>query len=102
VSDLLCSVEAHGKALGFSFSLPDYGPILSGMRGRFAFIKALRFKQLARSIHRLRALGFQIHKAYQGRGIETFLYMDTMGAAKRLGSKENIVLALEKYRINEQ
>src|SRR5262245_36017613 len=35
--------------------LPPYGPILSGMRGPFAFIKAIRFKQLARSVDRLRA-----------------------------------------------
>jgi len=102
IPDLFLIVEEHGKPVAFSFSLPDYGPILSGMRGPFAFIKALRFKQLARSIHRLRALGFQIHKDYQGRGIETFLYMETMGAAKRLGYKESIVLALENYPINRQ
>jgi len=102
IPDLFLIVEEHGKPVAFSFSLPDYGPILSGMRGPFAFIKALRFKQLARSIHRLRALGFQIHKDYQGRGIETFLYMETMSAAKRLGYKESIVLALENYPINRQ
>ena len=102
IPDLFLIVEEHGKPVAFSFSLPDYGPILSGMRGPFGFIKALRFKQLARSIHRLRALGFQIHKDYQGRGIETFLYMETMSAAKRLGYKESIVLALENYPINRQ
>jgi GNAT superfamily N-acetyltransferase len=72
------------------------------MRGPFAFIKAMRFKQLARSIDRLRGLSFQIHRDYQGRGIETFLYMETMSVAKRLGYKESIVLALENYPINRQ
>jgi len=102
VPDLFLIVEEHEKPVALSFSLPDYGPILSGMRGPFAFIKAIRFKQLARSIHRLRALSFQIHRDYQGRGIETFLYMETMSAAKRLGYRESIILALENYPINRQ
>jgi GNAT superfamily N-acetyltransferase len=102
VPDLSLIVEERGKPVAHSFSLPDYGPILSGMRGPFAFIKAIRFKQLARSVDRLRALSFQIHRDYQGRGIEAFLYMETMRAAKRLGYKETIVLALENYPINRQ
>jgi GNAT superfamily N-acetyltransferase len=102
IPELFLIVEEHGKPVALSFSLPDYGPILSGMRGPFAFIKAIRFKQLARSIDRLRALSFQIHRDYQGRGIEAFLYMETMRAAKRLGYKESIVLALENYPINRQ
>jgi len=102
VPDLSLIVEERGKPVAHSFSLPDYGPILSGMRGPFAFIKAIRFKQLARSIHRLRALSFQIHRDNQGRGIETFLYMQTMRAAKRLGYRESIILVLETYPINRQ
>jgi GNAT superfamily N-acetyltransferase len=102
IPDLFLIVEEHGKPVAFSFSLPDYGPILSGMRGPFAFIKALRFKQLARSIDRLRGLAIQIHRDSQGRGLETFVYMETMSAAKRLGYKESIVLVLENYPINRQ
>jgi GNAT superfamily N-acetyltransferase len=102
IPDLFLIVEERGKPVALSFSLPDYGPILSGMRGPFAFIKAMRFKQLSRSIDRLRSLSFQIHQDYQGRGIETFLYMETMSTAKRLGYKKNIVLALENYPINRQ
>jgi GNAT superfamily N-acetyltransferase len=102
IPDLFLIVEEHGKPVAFSFSLPDYGPILSGMRGPFAFIKALRFKQLSRSIDRLRGLAIQIHRDSQGRGLETFVYMETMSAAKRLGYKESIVLVLENYPINRQ
>jgi len=102
IPDLFLIVEEHGKPVAFSFSLPDYGPILSGMRGPFAFIKALRFKQLSRSIDRLRGLTIQIHRDSQGRGLETFVYMETMSAAKRLGYKESIVLVLENYPINRQ
>jgi hypothetical protein len=102
IPELFLIVEEQGKPVALSFSLPDYGPILSGMRGPFAFIKAIRFKQLARSIHRLRALSFQIHRDNPGRGIETFLYMQTMRAAKRLGYKESIVLARKNYPINRQ
>ena len=102
IPDLFLIVEEHGKPVALSFALPDYGPILSGMRGPFAFIKGMRFKQLARSIDRLRSLSFQIHQDHQGRGIETFLYMEMMSTAKRLGYKESIVLALENYPINRQ
>jgi len=102
IPDLFLIVEEHGKPVAFSFSLPDYGPILSGMRGPFAFIKALRFKQLSRSIDRLRGLTIQIHRDSQGRGLETFVYMETMSAARRLGYKESIVLVLENYPINRQ
>jgi len=102
IPDLFLIVEERGKPVALSFSLPDYGPILSGMRGPLAFIKGMRFKQLARSIDRLRSLSFQIHQDYQGRGIETFLYMETMGAAKRLGYRESVILALENYPINRQ
>ena len=102
IPDLFLIVEEQGKPVAFSFSLPDYGSILSGMRGPFAFIKALRFKQLSRSIDRLRGLTIQIHRDYQGRGLEAFVYMETMSAAKRLGYKESIVLALENYPINRQ
>jgi len=102
IPDLFLIVEERGKPVALSFSLPDYGPILSGMRGPFAFIKGMRFKQLARSIDRLRALSFQIHRSYQGKGLETFLYMETMSAARRAGYRESIVLALENYPVNRQ
>jgi GNAT superfamily N-acetyltransferase len=102
IPDLFLVLEEHGKPVALSFSLPDYGPILSGMRGPFAFIKGMRFKQLARSIDRLRSLSFQIHRDHQGKGIETLLYMETMNAANRLGYKESVILALENYPINRQ
>ena len=102
VPDLFLIVEEHGKPVAHSFSLPDYGPILSGMRGPFAFIKGMRFKQLSRSIDRLRSLSFQIHRDYQGRGIETFLYKEMTRTAKRLGYRESIILALENYPVNRQ
>ncbi len=73
VPDLFLIVEEHGKPVALCFSLPDYGPILSGMRGPFALIKGMRFKRLSRSIDRLRPFSFQLHRSYQGRGIETFL-----------------------------
>ena len=102
IPELFLVIEEHGKPVALSFSLPDYGPILSGMRGPFAFIKALRFKQLSRSIDRLRGLSFQIHRNYQGRGIETLLYMETMSAAKKLGYRQSIILTPEDYPINRQ
>ena len=100
IPDLFLIVEEHGKPMALCFSLPDYGPILSAMRGPFAFIKAMRFKQLSRSIHRLRGFSFQLHRSYQGRGIETFLYNEMARTAKRLGYRESIILALENYHIN--
>jgi GNAT superfamily N-acetyltransferase len=95
VPDLFLIVEEHGKPVALCFSLPDYGPILSGMRGPFALIKGMRFKRLSRSIDRLRSFSFQLHRSYQGRGIETFLYNEMARTAKRLGYRENIILALE-------
>ncbi len=100
VPDLFLIVEEHGKPVALCFSLPDYGPILSGMRGPFALIKGMRFKRLSRSIDRLRSFSFQLHRSYQGRGIETFLYNEMARTAKRLGYRENIILALENYPIN--
>jgi GNAT superfamily N-acetyltransferase len=85
VPDLFLIVEEHGKPVALCFSLPDYGPILSGMRGPFALIKGMRFKRLSRSIDRLRSFSFQLHRNYQGRGIETFLYNEMARTAKRLG-----------------
>ncbi len=102
IPDLFLIVEEHGKPVALSFSLPDYGPILSGMRGPFAFIKWMRFKKLSRSIDRMRSFSFQIHRDYQGRGIETFLYMEMMSTAKKLGYRQCIVLLLENYPINRQ
>ena len=102
IPELFLIIEERGKPVALSFSLPDYGSILSGMRGPFAFIKALRFKQLSRSIDRLRGLSFQIHRDYQGRGLETLLYMETMSAAKKLGYRESIILTPEDYPINRQ
>jgi GNAT superfamily N-acetyltransferase len=102
IPDLFLIVEEHGKPVALSFSLPDYGPILSGMKGPFAFIKGMRFKQLAHAIDRLRSLSFQIHRDYQGRGIETFLYTATRSTAKRLGYRESMILVLENYPVNRQ
>jgi len=70
------------------------------MRGPFAFIKRMRFKRLSRSIDRLRSFSFQLHRNYQGRGIDTLLYNEMAGSANWLGYRENIILALENYPIN--
>jgi hypothetical protein len=72
VPDLFLIVEEHGKPVALCFSLPDYGPILSGMRGPFALIKGMRFKRLSRSIDRLRSFSFQLHRSYHGRGHRDF------------------------------
>ena len=50
----------------------------------------------------MRSFSFQIHRDYQGRGIETFLYMEMMSTAKKLGYRQCIVLLLENYPINRQ
>ena len=102
IPDLFLIVEENGKPIAHSFSWPDYGPILSGMRRPFAFIKWMRFKKLSHSIDRMRCLSFQIHRDYHGRGIETFLYMKMMSTAKKLGYRQCIILALENYPINRQ
>src|SRR4029077_19148884 len=42
VPDLSLIVEERGKPVAHSFSLPDYGPILSGMGVPFVFKKQIR------------------------------------------------------------
>jgi len=83
--ELVNFVEVKGKPVAFSMVLPDYNEVLKRFDGRVGIADMLKFYFYSKQIKTLRFTLLAVRKAFQRRGLETLLYLESFRVAKARG-----------------
>ncbi len=84
VADLVLFAYLGEEPIGFSVALPDYNIVLKHLNGKVGPLGLLKFLYYSRKIHTLRVPLLGVKRAFQKKGVEGLLYMETFkkGIAK--------------------
>ncbi|NTV52848.1 MAG: N-acetyltransferase, partial [Candidatus Firestonebacteria bacterium] len=85
VPELVNFVEVKGKPVAFSLVLPDYNQVLKRFNGRVRITDMMKFYWYSKKIRTLRFALLGVRRAYQKRGLETLLYLESFRQARDLG-----------------
>jgi hypothetical protein len=77
VSDLILFAYWEKEPVGFSVSLPDYNEVLRHLNGKIGLLGALKFLYYSKKIRKIRVMLLGIKQAFQKKGIEGLLYIET-------------------------
>jgi hypothetical protein len=77
VADLLLFAYLGEEPIGFSVSLPDYNEVLKHLNGRVGLLSGLKFLYYSRKIKTLRVMLLGVKHAFQKKGVEGLLYIET-------------------------
>jgi hypothetical protein len=77
VSDLVLFAYWGEEPVGFSVSLPDYNEVLKHLNGKIGLLGALKFLYYSRKIHKIRVMLLGVKHAFQKKGVEGLLYVET-------------------------
>jgi len=85
VPELVNFVVVGGKPVAFSMILPDYNEVLKRFNGRIRITDMMKFYWYSKKIKTLRFALMGVRQAYQKRGLETLLYLESFKQARQLG-----------------
>ena len=90
VPDLILFAYWEKEPVGFSVSLPDYNEVLKHLNGKIGLLGGLKFLYYSKKIHKIRVMLLGIKQAFQRKGIEGLLYIETFrnGTQKGYDSAE--------------
>lgn len=77
VPDLVLFVYWEDEPVGFSVSLPDYNEVLKRLNGKLGLMGILKFFYFSRKINTVRVMLLGVKHAFQKRGVEGLLYIET-------------------------
>jgi hypothetical protein len=77
VPDLVLFVYWGDEPVGFSVSLPDYNEVLKRLNGKLGLLGILKFFYFSRKINTVRVMLLGVKHAFQKRGVEGLLYIET-------------------------
>ncbi|MCJ7640387.1 MAG: acyl-CoA N-acyltransferase [Desulfobacterales bacterium] len=77
VPELILLAYWDGEPIGFSVALPDYNVVLKRLNGKVGLIGTLKFLYYSRKIHTVRVMLLGVKRAFQKKGIEGLLYLET-------------------------
>ena len=77
VSDLVLFAYWGEEPVGFSVSIPDYYEVLKHLNGKIGLLGALKFLYYSKKIHKIRVMLLGVKQAFQKKGIEGLLYIET-------------------------
>jgi hypothetical protein len=77
VPDLVLFAYRGDEPVGFSVSLPDYNEVLKHLNGKIGILGGLKFLYYSKKIHMIRVMLLGVKHAFQKKGIEGFLYIET-------------------------
>ena len=77
VPDLILFAYRGEEPVGFSVALPDYNEVLKHLNGRIGLLGGLKFLYYSRKIHKVRVMLLGVKHAFQKKGIEGLLYIET-------------------------
>jgi len=85
VPDLVLFAYWGEEPVGFSVALPDFNVVLKHLDGKIGILGGLKFLYYSRKIHRIRVMLLGVKHAFQKKGIEGFLYIETFKRGIRKG-----------------
>jgi hypothetical protein len=85
VSDLVLFAYWGEEPVGFSVSLPDYNEVLKRLNGKIGLLGALKFLYYSRKIRKIRVMLLGVKHAFQKKGVEGLLYIETFRRGIRKG-----------------
>ncbi|OGP92670.1 MAG: hypothetical protein A2156_04780 [Deltaproteobacteria bacterium RBG_16_48_10] len=85
VPDLVLFAYWGEEPVGFSVALPDYNEVLKHLNGKIGLWGGLKFLYYSRKIHKIRVMLLGVKHAFQKKGIEGFLYIETFKRGIRKG-----------------
>jgi hypothetical protein len=77
VPDLVLFAYWGEEPVGFSVGLPDYNQVLRHLNGKIGLLGGLKFLYYSKKIHKIRVMLLGVKQAFQKKGIEGFLYIET-------------------------
>ncbi|MFB3885842.1 MAG: N-acetyltransferase [Thermodesulfobacteriota bacterium] len=77
VPDLVLVAYWGKEPIGFAVSLPDYNEVLKHLNGKVGFWGALKFFYYSRKIKTIRVMLLGVKQAFQKKGVEGLLYVET-------------------------
>jgi hypothetical protein len=85
VSDLVLFAYWGEEPVGFSVSLPDYNEVLKHLNGKIGILGALKFLYYSKKINKIRVVLLGVKHAFQKKGVEGLLYIETFRRGIRKG-----------------
>ncbi len=77
VPELILVAYWGEEPIGFSVSLPDYNQVLKHLNGKVGLLGTLKFLYYSRKIHTIRVMLLGVKRAFQKKGVEGLLYVET-------------------------
>ncbi len=77
VPELILIAYWGEEPVGFSVSLPDYNQVLKHLNGKVGLFGTLKFLYYSRKIHTIRVMLLGVKRAFQKKGMEGLLYVET-------------------------
>jgi hypothetical protein len=85
VPDLVLFAYWGEEPVGFSVSLPDYNEVLKHLNGKIGILGALKFLYYSKKINKIRVVLLGVKHAFQKKGVEGLLYIETFRRGIRKG-----------------
>jgi len=89
VPELVLIAHLGEEPIGFSFSLPDYNEVLKHLSGKMGLLGTFKFLYYRRKIKTVRVMLLGVKRAFQKKGVEGFLYVETFKRAIEKGYPES-------------
>ncbi len=77
IPELVLFAYLGEEPVGFSVTIPDYYAVLKHLNGRIGLLGALKFLYYSRKIKKVRVMLLGVKHAFQKRGVEGLLYVET-------------------------
>ncbi|UCF70399.1 MAG: N-acetyltransferase [candidate division WOR-3 bacterium] len=85
--ELVLIIEINNVPAAVSLSVPNYNEVLKRLNGKLGPIEMLKFMYYKRKISEARLVIMGVRKEFRKLGLESFLYLESFKAGKRLGYK---------------
>jgi hypothetical protein len=85
VSDIVLFAYWGEEPVGFSVSLPDYNEVLKHLNGKIGILGAFKFLYYSRRIDKVRVMLLGVKHAFQKKGVEGLLYIETFRRGLKKG-----------------
>jgi hypothetical protein len=89
VPDIVLFAYWGEEPVGFSVSLPDYNEVLKHLNGKIGPLGFLKFLYFSRKIKRIRVMLLGIKQAFQKKGVDGLLYVETFKKGIKKGYRQS-------------